>query len=71
MGHSMALRDPGRIVLADDPVAGAAVCGRLMGFAHSCIAHLHEGARFLGNAEPRHMDEVGETARGLPLPLSV
>ena len=52
-----------RIVLADDPVAGDAVCARLMGLAPSRIAHLREGARFLGNADPRHMDEVGEIAR--------
>ena len=56
-------RPLGKIVLADDPVAGDAVCARLMGFAPSRIAHVREGARFLGNADPRHMDEVGETAR--------
>jgi uncharacterized protein (DUF362 family) len=53
----------GKIVLADDPVAADAACVRLMGLAPSRIAHVCEGARFLGNADQGHIDYIGETAR--------
>jgi len=56
-------RPLGRIVLADDPVAADATCARLMGFDPSRIVHVREGARFLGNADPGHADQVGETVR--------
>ena len=51
----------GRIVLADDPVGADATCTRLMGLEPRRIVHLREGARFLGNADPEHIDQVGET----------
>jgi uncharacterized protein (DUF362 family) len=51
----------GKIVLADDPVAADATCARLMGFDPEKIAHIREGSRFLGNAEPTHIDQVGDT----------
>jgi Domain of unknown function (DUF362) len=54
-------RPLGRIVLADDPVAADATCARLMGFDPSRIVHVREGARFLGNTDPGHIDQVGET----------
>ncbi len=54
-------RPLGRIVLADDPVAADTTCARLMGFEPSRIVHIREGARFLGNADPEHVDQVGET----------
>jgi uncharacterized protein (DUF362 family) len=54
-------RPLGRIVLADDPVAADATCSRLMGFEPRRIVHIHEGARFLGNADPGHVDQAGET----------
>jgi len=54
-------RPMGRIVLADDPVAADATCARLMGFEPSRIVHIREGARFLGNADPEQVDQVGET----------
>ena len=50
----------GRIVLADDPVAADTTCARLMGFEPRRIVHICEGARFLGNAAPEHVDQVGE-----------
>jgi len=53
-------RSLGRIVLADDPVAADATCARLMGFEPGRIAHVREGARFLGNSGPERIDEVGE-----------
>jgi uncharacterized protein (DUF362 family) len=56
-------RPLGRIVLADDPVAADATCARLMGFEPRRIVHISEGSRFLGNAEPGRIDQVGNTVR--------
>jgi len=56
-------RPLGRIVLADDPVAADATCARLMGFEPRRVVHIREGARFLGNAEPGRIDQVGEPVR--------
>ncbi|HKF03591.1 MAG TPA: DUF362 domain-containing protein [Candidatus Sulfotelmatobacter sp.] len=58
-----------RIVLADDPVAADATCARLMGFDPGRIAHIREGACFLGNAVPELIDQVGETVRPLATPF--
>jgi uncharacterized protein (DUF362 family) len=52
-----------KIVLADDPVAADTTCGRLMGFDPEKIVHIREGSRFLGNAEPTRIDQVGDTVR--------
>ena len=60
-----------RIVLADDPVAADAVCARLMGFAPDRIVHIREGARFLGNTDQRHVDQVGETIAPPTTPFRV
>jgi uncharacterized protein (DUF362 family) len=54
-------RPAGRIVLADDPVAADATCARLMGLEPWRIGHICEGARFLGNVEPVHIDQLGES----------
>jgi uncharacterized protein (DUF362 family) len=54
-------RPLGKIVLADDPVAADATCARLMGFEPRRIVHIREGTRFLGNTDPGHIDQVGET----------
>ena len=64
-------RPLGRIVLADDPVAADATCARLIGFESSRIVHAREGARFLGNADPGHIDQVGETVRPPATPFRV
>jgi uncharacterized protein (DUF362 family) len=64
-------RPLGRIVLADDPVAADATCARLMSFDPSRIVHVREGARFLGNADPGHIDQVGETVRSPATPFRV
>jgi uncharacterized protein (DUF362 family) len=56
-------RPLGKIVLSDDPVAADATCARLMGFDPERIEHIREGSRFLGNAEPTHIDQVGDTVR--------
>jgi uncharacterized protein (DUF362 family) len=55
-----------KIVLANDPVAADATCARLMGFAPEKIAHLRESARFIGNASPDRIDQIGEN---LSMPL--
>ena len=60
-----------RIVLADDPVAADATCARLMGFEPSRIVHIREGARFLGNASPILIDQVGETVNAPAIPFQV
>ena len=64
-------RPLGKIVLADDPVAADATCARLMGFEPGRIAHIHEGSRFMGNAHPVLIDEVGETFRPPTTPFQV
>jgi len=64
-------RTLGRIVLADDPVAADATCARLMGFEPSRIVHIREGARFLGNASPILIDQVGETVNAPAIPFQV
>lgn len=61
----------GKIVLADDPIAADATCARLMGFEPSRIVHIREGSRFLGNAEPLRIDQVGDTARFPNTPFRV
>ena len=63
-------RPLGRIVLADDPVAADATCARLMGFEPRRVVHISEELRFLGNADPRHVDQIGETVRP-PAPFRV
>jgi uncharacterized protein (DUF362 family) len=64
-------RPLGSIVLADDPVAADATCARLMGFEPSRIVHIREGARFLGNADSGHIDQVGETVQSPSAPFRV
>jgi uncharacterized protein (DUF362 family) len=58
----------GKVVLANDPVAADATCARLMGFEPDRIAHIHEGAKFLGNAAIRSIVQAGEnvTSPGTP-----
>jgi uncharacterized protein (DUF362 family) len=64
-------RNLGKIVLADDPVAGDATCARLMGFAPERVVYIHEGSKFLGNAGPELLDQVGETAGAPSRPFAV
>jgi uncharacterized protein (DUF362 family) len=64
-------RPLGRIVLADDPVAADATCARLMGFDPERIVHIREGSRFLGNAEPAHIDQVGDSVGPQATPFRV
>jgi uncharacterized protein (DUF362 family) len=61
----------GTIVLADDPVAADATCARLMGFEPARIIHIREGSRFLGNASPTLLDQVGETVKAPEMPFQV
>ena len=60
-----------KIVLADDPVAADATCVRLMGFEPDRIVHIREGSRFLGNAAPSLIDQVGETVNAPAEPFRV
>lgn len=64
-------RPLGKIVLSDDPVAADATCARLMGFAPLRIMHIREGSRFLGNAEPAYIDQLGDTVRPPMIPFGV
>jgi uncharacterized protein (DUF362 family) len=64
-------RTLGAIVLADDPVAADATCARLMGFEPDRIVHICEGSRFLGNASPTLIDQVGETVNAPATPFKV
>lgn len=64
-------RPLGKIVLANDPVAADASCARLMGFEPERIVHIHEASRFLGNASPAFMDQVGETVTAPATPFQV
>jgi uncharacterized protein (DUF362 family) len=61
----------GCIVLADDPVAADATCARLMGLEPHRVVHIHEAAKFLGNASSRLIDQVGETVRCPDVPFQV
>jgi uncharacterized protein (DUF362 family) len=64
-------RPPGRIVLADDPVAADKTCSRLMGFESGRITHICEGSKFLGNSAPALVDQVGETVNAPTTPFEV
>jgi uncharacterized protein (DUF362 family) len=56
-------RPMGNIVLAHDPVAADATCARLMGLHPEGVSHIREGSKFLGNASPSLIDQVGETVQ--------
>jgi uncharacterized protein (DUF362 family) len=64
-------RPLGKIVLADDAVAADTTCARLMGFDPDRIVHIHEGSRFLGNASPARIDQVGEIVNAPTKPFQV
>jgi uncharacterized protein (DUF362 family) len=64
-------RPLGKIVLSDDPVAADATCARLTGFDPLRIMHISEGSRFLGNAEPAYMNQLGDTVRPPIIPFRV
>jgi uncharacterized protein (DUF362 family) len=64
-------RPLGRVVLSDDPVAADATCARLMGFEPERIAHIREGARFLGNFSSALIDQAGETLTTPTTPFQV
>ena len=66
-----ATRFLGMIVLADDPVAADATCVRLMGLHPDRVSHIREGSRFLGNASPALIDQIGETVNPPMRPFQV
>jgi uncharacterized protein (DUF362 family) len=49
-----------RIVLSDDPVAADATCARLMGLVPELVPHISETAKFLGNAVPERINQLGD-----------
>ena len=61
----------GKIVLADDPVAADATCARLMGFRPERVSHIREGSKFIGNASPAVIDQIGESVNPPPSPFQV
>jgi uncharacterized protein (DUF362 family) len=61
----------GKVVLADDPVAADATCARLMGFEPIRVVHIREGSKFLGNAYPALIDQLGETLNAPAKPFRV
>ena len=65
-GSSRAL---GKVILADDPVAADATCARLMGFAPEMIAHIHETAKFLGNASKELIDQLADPVTAPEMPF--
>ena len=65
-GSSRAL---GKVILADDPVAADATCARLMGFAPEMIAHIHETAKFLGNASTELIDQLADPVTPPEMPF--
>jgi len=64
-------RELGKIVLADDLVAADSTCARLMGFHPERVSHIREGSRFLGNASPAFIDQIGETVNAPATPFQV
>jgi uncharacterized protein (DUF362 family) len=58
-----------RIVLADDPVAADATCARLMGLVPERVPHIEETGKFLGNAAPDRIDQLGAPVVAFPAPF--
>jgi len=54
------VRNLGRIVLADDPVAADFTCARLMGINPLRVSHLAQAAEFLGNGAAERIVQLGE-----------
>jgi len=67
-GTSRAL---GSIVLSHDPVAADATCARLMGFDPNRITHIHETAKFLGNASSELIDQLANPITPPETPFQV
>jgi len=61
----------GKIVLADDLVAADSTCARLMGLDPERVSHIRQGSRFLGNASPAFIDQVGETVQPPTTPFQL
>lgn len=64
-------RHLGKIVLADDPVAGDFTCVRLMGFDPYRIWHLNRAAKFLGNGSPERIELIAEELPREVVPFDV
>lgn len=64
-------RQMGCVVLADDLVAADATCARLMGLEPDRVPHIHEAAKFLGNASPDLVEQMSEPVRQPEKPFGV
>jgi uncharacterized protein (DUF362 family) len=64
-------RPLGSIVLSHDPVAADATCARLMGFDPERITHIHETAKFLGNASSELIDQLANPITPPKTPFQV
>lgn len=64
-------RQLGCVVLADDLVAADATCARLMGLEPDRVPHIHEAAKFLGNASPDLVEQMSEPVRQPEKPFGV
>jgi uncharacterized protein (DUF362 family) len=58
-----------RIVLSDDPVAADATCTRMMGLVPERVPHIEETAKFVGNAAPERIDQLGALVVAPPAPF--
>ena len=58
-----------RIVLSDDPVAADATSARMMGLVPERVPHIEETAKFLGNAAPERIDQLGALVAPPPAPF--
>lgn len=61
----------GKIVLADDPVAGDFVCTRLMGLNPHGVWHLNRADQFLGNGSAERVDLIAEALPEKTIPFQV
>jgi hypothetical protein len=66
-----AARPLGKIVLVDDTVAADATCAWMMGFEPDRIVHIREHSKFVGNASPALVDQLGETVAFPVTPFQV
>jgi uncharacterized protein (DUF362 family) len=63
--------DAGVLVFGTDPVATDATAATLMGLDPAGIWYLREAGRFLGQADPEHILQVGEDPERLVTPFDV
>lgn len=65
------VRELGKLVLADDPVAADATCARLMGLEPARVEHIRLAGDFLGNLRERAIDMAGDRTEAPSRPFAV